>query len=54
VTLEVEHSDVLEPIVAVAKNVVLEFAGTVTPIPGDANVVLLPVPATALVHVLFV
>jgi hypothetical protein len=36
--------------VAVAQNVVVVFADTVTPIPGDANVESLPLPATAELH----
>ena len=39
---------------AVAKKVVLVFAPTATPIPGEAKLAAVPVPATALVHVLLV
>jgi hypothetical protein len=47
-----EQSEVLPAAsVAVAQNVVVLFADTVTPIPGEANVEALPLPATADVQV---
>ena len=42
-----EQADVLPtPSVAVARKVVVEFAGTVTAIPDEANWAALPVPAS--------